>query len=72
MARLPRLSGEEKLKALIDYLEEHPKAVEMWNGVEDYRKTHDGNCPPVSEDREHITDGTPCWCNPEIIHVEGK
>lgn len=21
-------------------------------------------------DQEHITDGTPCWCNPKIIKCE--
>lgn len=20
---------------------------------------------------EHKTDGTPCWCNPKVIHVDG-
>ena len=20
----------------------------------------------------HVTDGSPCWCNPEVIHVSGK
>lgn len=20
----------------------------------------------------HVTDGSPCWCHPEVIHVSGK
>jgi hypothetical protein len=23
-------------------------------------------------EREHITDGSPCWCDPKVIHVEAK
>lgn len=33
----------------------------------------EGSTParPPSE-TPHVTDGSPCWCNPEVIHVEGK
>lgn len=32
-------------------------------------ETQPTNVPPMS--REHVTDGSPCWCNPEIRQVEG-
>lgn len=29
-------------------------------------------CITKGETREHITDGTPCWCNPKVIKIEPK
>ena len=26
----------------------------------------------VPSETQHVTDGSPCWCNPEVIHVSGK
>lgn len=28
--------------------------------------------PSFPEEREHLTDGQPCWCDPQIIHVSKK
>lgn len=35
---------------------------------------HDHQALPSQPPSEtpHATDGAPCWCNPEVIHVEGK
>lgn len=26
--------------------------------------------PALAESREHITDGTPCWCGPEAVYTD--
>lgn len=35
---------------------------------------HNGKCHDCrnKEEREHKTDGTPCWCNPKIVKVRSK
>lgn len=43
-------------------LEEATQCVEAACGLEGY----------VSGERDHVTDGSPCWCEPEVIKVEGK
>lgn len=41
------MSKEEKIKAIELYFKEHPEAIEMWNEVEEYRKTHNGKLPEL-------------------------
>ena len=43
-------------------LEEATHIIEASQGMEGY----------VTGEREHVTDGSPCWCDPEVVKVEGK
>ena len=49
------------------------------NTLGEYRSAmnaiHEKHCPtfmgePVIPKREHTTDGTPCWCNPEVNYTD--
>ena len=59
---------EEYKKKLLTILEKRKGEVQIETGSYKYDFSYDEMVELISE-REHKTDGSPCWCNPKVIKV---
>ena len=41
-----------------------------WNGDDAFEQVPLYTHPPAPTQREHITDGSPCWCSPDLDYVD--
>lgn len=78
-----RIEGEEDTKeALIEFLSEKASRIigvldqmELghWECTEDVvtkaKGGYVGRMVMKFKEREHVTDGGECWCDPEVVHV---
>ena len=48
-----------------------PKTAALYTAEKGWTPLYTAPQPqPKQEPREHITDGSPCWCNPEVDYID--
>ena len=59
--------GTQTVYASVDENDSYHWPVDQWKSIV---KTPLFAHPPAPTQREHITDGSPCWCSPDLDYVD--
>lgn len=58
-----------ELEALLLSCNDTAAVSKWWDSAHDALELHRQRLKALAQ-REHITDGSPCWCNPEVVYTD--